>query len=238
MAARGARTSRSCRLSDSLARFHLPSSANGRPLSCSVGRTWLDRGPQRSRSNIAGRRGVWSTCDHAEFVRLKVDVIVYTRDRKCRRRKAQATSVIPIIFTSVADPVGNNLVASLARPDGNVTGLSIPVDDMTGKRVEILLESFLGSPIGDLANVVASRNGDERGSGGGPAARPRGLQRSKSGKPRHCARHRGAQEPCGRALCRGRSAPSRQSAPNPTSWRWPHDCRRSTGVASRSTRAV
>jgi ABC transporter substrate binding protein len=52
----------------------------------------------------------------------------------------QATSVIPIIFASVGDPIGNNLVASLARPDGNVTGLSAQSADLAGKRVELLRE--------------------------------------------------------------------------------------------------
>src|SRR5262249_36898073 len=62
----------------------------------------------------------------AEFVRLKVDVIVTHATTNVVAAK-QATSAIPIIFTSVADPVGNNLVASLARPDGNVTGLSAQI---------------------------------------------------------------------------------------------------------------
>jgi ABC transporter substrate binding protein len=56
-----------------------------------------------------------------------------------------ATSVIPIVFGSVADPVGAGLVASLARPGGNVTGLSNQSADMPGKRFELLRgrQSFL-----------------------------------------------------------------------------------------------
>ena len=59
----------------------------------------------------------------AEFVRLKVDVIVTGEPQQSSRPK-QATSVIPIVFAAAGDPVGTGLVASLARPGGNVTGLS------------------------------------------------------------------------------------------------------------------
>ena len=60
----------------------------------------------------------------AEFVRLKVDVIVTYATPAVIAAK-QATSVIPIVFAAAADPVSTGLVASLARPGGNVTGLSI-----------------------------------------------------------------------------------------------------------------
>src|SRR5262249_7472451 len=60
----------------------------------------------------------------AEFVRLKVDVIV-TYGTPAVVAARQATLVIPIVFAVVADPVGTGLVASLARPGGNVTGLSL-----------------------------------------------------------------------------------------------------------------
>ena len=58
----------------------------------------------------------------AEFVGLEVDVIV-TSGTPAVTASKQATSVIPIVFATAGDPVGNNLVASLARPGGNVTGL-------------------------------------------------------------------------------------------------------------------
>jgi putative tryptophan/tyrosine transport system substrate-binding protein len=72
----------------------------------------------------------------AEFVRLKVDVIVTTGAAVLAAR--QATSTIPIVFAAAADPVGGGLVTSLARPGGNVTGLSIQASDLAGKRVELL----------------------------------------------------------------------------------------------------
>ena len=50
----------------------------------------------------------------------------------------QASSVVPIVFAVVDDPVGMGLVASLARPGGNVTGLSIQSTDLAGKRIELL----------------------------------------------------------------------------------------------------
>jgi len=75
----------------------------------------------------------------AEFVRLKVDVIVTSGTPQVLATK-QATSVIPIVFARVGDPVANGLVASLARPGGNVTGLSVQSDELAGKRIEILRE--------------------------------------------------------------------------------------------------
>jgi ABC-type uncharacterized transport system substrate-binding protein len=75
----------------------------------------------------------------AEFVRLKVDVIVTYATPPALAAK-QATSVIPIVFAAAGDPVGTDLVASLARPGGNVTGLSIQTGDLAAKRVELLRE--------------------------------------------------------------------------------------------------
>ena len=72
----------------------------------------------------------------AEFVRLKVDVIVATGSAVPALK--QATSIIPIVFAMSIDPVGGGLVASLARPGGNVTGLSIQENDSAGKRLELL----------------------------------------------------------------------------------------------------
>jgi putative ABC transport system substrate-binding protein len=74
----------------------------------------------------------------AEFVRLKVDVIVTTGPAAPQAKKA--TSVIPIVLALSGDPVGAGLVASLARPGGNVTGLSMQLPDAVGKRLELLRE--------------------------------------------------------------------------------------------------
>src|SRR5262249_10367363 len=75
----------------------------------------------------------------AEFVRRKVDVIV-TGGGPAVAAAKQATAVIPIVFQVMADPVGTGLVASLARPGGNVTGLSNQSAESAGKRLELLRE--------------------------------------------------------------------------------------------------
>jgi putative ABC transport system substrate-binding protein len=75
----------------------------------------------------------------SELVRLKVDVIVTGGDAYVIAVK-RATVVIPIVFTSAGDPVGNGLVESLARPGGNVTGLSIQLTETVGKRLGLLRE--------------------------------------------------------------------------------------------------
>src|SRR6201997_154614 len=74
----------------------------------------------------------------AEFVRMKVDVIVTVGSAVPTVR--QATSVIPIVFAVAIDPVANGLVASLANPGGNVTGLSLQAANLAGKRIELLRE--------------------------------------------------------------------------------------------------
>jgi putative ABC transport system substrate-binding protein len=75
----------------------------------------------------------------AELVRLKVDVIV-TQGTAAVLAAKQATSVIPIVFASAGDPVGNGLVETLARPKGNVTGLSSQAAENAPKRLELLRE--------------------------------------------------------------------------------------------------
>jgi putative ABC transport system substrate-binding protein len=88
----------------------------------------------------------------AEFVRLKVDVILTVGGAVPASK--QATSVIPIVFAIAVDPVGTGLVASLARPGGNVTGLSMQAADLAGKRLEFLREVLPGlRRLAIMANV-------------------------------------------------------------------------------------
>jgi putative ABC transport system substrate-binding protein len=75
-----------------------------------------------------------------ELVQLKVDVIVAAATPASRAVKA-ATSTIPIVFVAVGDPVKAGLVTNLARPGGNVTGLSLLTADLSGKRLSLLMET-------------------------------------------------------------------------------------------------
>ena len=102
-----------------------------------------------------------------EFVRLKVDAIV-TSGTPPVLALMQATSSIPIVFVAVGDPVANGLVKSLARPGGNVTGLSNLTRDVAGKRVEILREVIPGlrrlailANVGNVAAVLEMHDAEE-----------------------------------------------------------------------------
>ena len=75
----------------------------------------------------------------AELVRLKVDIIV-TGGSAATRAAKEATTTIPIVMMQDADPVGSGFVASLARPGGNITGLSTLAPELSGKRLELLKE--------------------------------------------------------------------------------------------------
>ena len=88
---------------------------------------WLEGRSQRSPEIIA------------EFVRLKVDVIVTHATPNVVAAK-QGTSVIPVVFASAGDPVGNEIVASLSRPGGNITGLSVQSAELSQKLVQLLRE--------------------------------------------------------------------------------------------------
>jgi putative ABC transport system substrate-binding protein len=79
----------------------------------------------------------------AELVRLNVAVIMSTGTPATQVARA-ATTTIPIVMTAVGDPVGSGIVASLARPGGNVTGLSLLDTDLDGKRIELLKEAVPG----------------------------------------------------------------------------------------------
>jgi putative tryptophan/tyrosine transport system substrate-binding protein len=93
----------------------------------------------------------------SEFVRLKVDVIVTSGVRNVIAAK-QVTSAIPIVFVAAGDPVGSGLVASLARPGANVTGLSHQWTDLAGKRIELLREVTPG--LSRMAVMVNPSNPD------------------------------------------------------------------------------
>jgi putative ABC transport system substrate-binding protein len=77
----------------------------------------------------------------AEFVRLKVDVI-FTTGTPAAIAAKRATTLIPIVFAGAANPVGGGLVASLARPGGNLTGLSSQNAEVVSKRLELLREAI------------------------------------------------------------------------------------------------
>jgi len=88
----------------------------------------------------------------AELVRLKVDVIVTGGNAAVAAK--QASSVIPIVFAMVDDPVAMGLIASLARPGGNLTGLSMQSADIAGKRLALLRELVPGlRRLAIMANV-------------------------------------------------------------------------------------
>src|SRR5262245_19955320 len=77
----------------------------------------------------------------ADIVRLKVEVIVSGGPESTRVAK-EATATIPIVMTQVGDPVANGYVVSLARPGGNITGLSTLAPEIGGKRLELLKETI------------------------------------------------------------------------------------------------
>jgi putative ABC transport system substrate-binding protein len=86
----------------------------------------------------------------AELVRLKPDVIVVTGTTETRAVK-QATASIPIVMLTAPDPIESGLVASLSRPGGNVTGLSLVAPELSGKRLELLKETSQASRIALLS---------------------------------------------------------------------------------------
>jgi putative tryptophan/tyrosine transport system substrate-binding protein len=116
---------------------------------------WTD-----GRSDVAARHA-------AELVQLAVDVIVASPTPAAHAAQ-RATRTIPIVLSGVADPVGSGLVASLARPGGNVTGVSLNLPAVAGKRLGILREAvptlasagFLGSA-SDPATRLFVRNTEE-----------------------------------------------------------------------------
>src|SRR4029434_8876262 len=91
----------------------------------------------------------------AELMRLPVDVIV-TRGTPPRRAAKNATTTTPIVMAAIGEPLGVGVVASLARPGGNVTGFSAFVTELAGKRVELAKEAFPGSTRVALLNNMSN----------------------------------------------------------------------------------
>lgn len=150
----------------------------------------------------------------AEFARLQVDLIVTSGIPSARAAK-QATSSIPIVFAVVSDPVGAGLIASLARPEGNLTGLSLQYTDLAGKRLELFREALpslrrLGT--GDLgySRQPRANDRDSRGSGDHANARPGGHVAGRPALAGPRARAGKSQGSRGGSLCSDRSADEHQ----------------------------
>jgi putative ABC transport system substrate-binding protein len=90
----------------------------------------------------------------AELLRLKVDIIA-TATTQAIQAVRRINQTIPIVMTAIADPIGSRLVASLARPGGNTTGLTLFSTDLAGKRLEMLTEAIPGLT---RVAVIAYRN--------------------------------------------------------------------------------
>jgi putative ABC transport system substrate-binding protein len=87
----------------------------------------------------------------AEFVGMPVDVIVTPGSAAAAVKRA--TSTIPIVLSVASDPVGSGLVASLSRPGGNVTGLSLQANELAGKRLEFLRQAVSGLHRNNLVGI-------------------------------------------------------------------------------------
>lgn len=98
----------------------------------------------------------------AELVRLKVDVILAAGGTPAILAAKKATTTVPIVFPTVSDPVALGIVASLARPGGNITGLTIRTPEFSGKRLELLKEVVPGTRrvavLGQEANASHARD--------------------------------------------------------------------------------
>jgi putative ABC transport system substrate-binding protein len=95
-----------------------------------------------------------------DLAKLRVDVIV-ARGTQATLAAKKATATIPIIMTGSSDPVGTGLVASLAQPGANVTGMSIVAPDLAEKRLELLKRVVSGSRVGVLWNPTNAGNVNE-----------------------------------------------------------------------------
>jgi putative ABC transport system substrate-binding protein len=111
----------------------------------------------------------------ADLVGRKVDLIMASSPPAALAAKA-ATSTIPIVFRGGADPVGQGLVASLARPGGNLTGVSFVADELTSKRLELLAELVPRARVIALLVNPNNANAEHVIRGVQESARTNGLQ--------------------------------------------------------------
>jgi len=111
----------------------------------------------------------------ADLVRRKVDIIVTDTSNATQAAK-NATKIIPIVFTTANDPVGDGQVDSLARPGGNLTGLSILALDLNGKRLELLKEAFPNILRVGFLTRIGTASGEQRFDEAKTAAKALGLQ--------------------------------------------------------------
>ena len=115
----------------------------------------------------------------AELVALKVDVIVVGGSTVAALAAKQATRTLPIVFASAGDPVGSGLVTSLARPGGNVTGLSNLTSELVGKRLELLTQAVPGVSqvaVLRLPGALGERTAKDMLTGAEVAARALGVR--------------------------------------------------------------
>jgi ABC transporter substrate binding protein len=149
-----------------------------------------------------GRPELWPV-QAAELVRLQVDVIVAPGPNLPALKRA--TSTIPIVMAAASDPVGDGYVASLGRPGGNITGLSLQELDISGKRLELLKEVVpSASPVAVLwANVAA--NSARYWQAVDPSRAVRGAAARSEGRSEDRSPPRGS--PASRADGAARSAP-------------------------------
>ena len=128
----------------------------------------------------------------AELVRLKVDVIVtHSAPGALAAKQATATNPIPVVMTNVGDAVGSGIVASLARPGGNITGDTFFVPELAAKRLELLKDA-----IPRLRRVAVLANPDNAANGSGP--------------PGHGNRGQGAERGVAAVRCAGPRRPGRR----------------------------
>ena len=115
-------------------------------------RGYVEGGNLRFEYRSADGRGERFAAFAAELVSLGVDLIV-TRGTPAAQAAKAATATIPIVMAAIGEPLGVGIVATLARPGGNITGLSAFVTELSGKRIELLKEAFP-----DIAHVAFLQN--------------------------------------------------------------------------------